>query len=133
MRQKQFKERFAILIVLLVLAFCLWIGSLVNGNKALNVFLTMLPVIAVVIALRITKEQYDKQGYFSKRQAAAFYKACKQAGLEKIETAAAPQWTPLYTASVGAFPSDDPKEMIRQAKRVFACGKEIEERKEKRS
>ena len=120
------------MIVLLVLAFGIWIGSLVNGNKAVNVFLTMLPVIAVVIGLRITKEQYDKKGYFSKRQASAFYKACKQAGLEKIEPAGEQQWAPVYTASVGAFPSVDSKEMIRQARRVFACGKEISEIKEQK-
>ena len=130
MKQTQLKNRFIVLIVLLVLAFCFWIGTLVSGGRALYIFLTMLPVVAVVTGLRITKEQYDKKGYFSRRQAAAFYRACKQAGLSKIEPAEEPQWTPLYTAAVGAFPSGDPKEKCKQAKRVFAIGKEITEKKE---
>ena len=131
MSRKQLKERFVILIVLLILAFGIWIGTLVNGNKAAFVFLSMLPVILVVIALRITKNQYDKQGYFSKRQAAAFYKACRKAGIEKIDAAGQAQWRNLYTAAVGDFPYAGEKENVNQAKRVYALGKETVERKEK--
>ena len=89
----------------------------------------MLPLIAVVIAFRITKEKYDKQGFFSKRQAMSFYKYCKQAGIEKIDAAGELQWRPVYNAAVGSLPFDDVKENTKHAKHVFAIGKENTERK----
>lgn len=131
MKRKQFITRFALLGVLLVLAFCLWIGALVNGNKPVNVFLFMLPLIAVVIALRVTKEKYDKSGFFGNRQAAEFYHACIRAGIQKIDAAGEPQWRSVYTMTVGELPFTDVRENTKQAKRVFACGKEYTERKMK--
>ena len=131
MKRKQFITRFALLGVLLVLAFCLWVGTLVNGNKPVNVFLFMLPLIAIVIALRITKEKYDINGFFSRRQAVEFYKACMRAGIQKIDAAGEPQWRSVYTMTVGALPFADVQENTKQAKRVFACGKEYIERKMK--
>lgn len=58
MSKKQFRSCFILLGILLIAAFCLWISTLVNGNKTLNVFLSMLPLIALVVALRITKENF---------------------------------------------------------------------------
>ena len=131
-KENKFKIRFVVLALLLVLSFGVWISTLVNGNKASIVFLSMLPLIAVAIAFRITKEQYDKQGLYTKRQAMAFYRTCIRNGLETIEKAEEPLWRPLYNETVGALPYENLKDNIKQAKRVFTSGKEYEERKQEK-
>lgn len=131
MEQKKLEKRFIILIILLILSFGLWIATLVSGNKAIYVFLSMAPMIAIVIALRVTKEQYDSCGFFSNRQAAAFYKQCVSAGIAEIEPASRETWTALYTQTVGAFPAGNDRDRMRQAKLVFGKGKEYMEKKGK--
>ena len=129
MKQKQFEQRFIVLIILLVLSFGLWIAALVNGNHPSLVFLAMVPMIVIVIALRVTKEKYDRAGYFSDRQAAAFYKECAAAGVTDVSIANEKEWSPLYTQSVGAFQSQNVRDHVRQARLVYQKGKQLTEKK----
>ncbi len=124
MKQKKYRRIFIVLTVLLILSFGIWIATLVNGNKPGLMFFSMVPMIAVAIALRVVKERYDSCGFFTNRQAAAFYKQCVSAGISEIGAENRDDWCKVYTQSVGAFPEGNDRDRMRQAKIVFNKGKE---------
>ncbi len=130
MSQKQIRFRYIILVVLLILAFALWIYTIVDGNGNLYVLLATLPIIAVAVALRFTKEKADKTGFFTNRQAAAFYTECEKNAIT-VDRKNEPKWRPVYNTTVGILPSDDLAKNTDQAKKVYAAGKSITERKNK--
>ncbi len=114
-------------ICFLVAAAGYWVYCLTQrGGKATLV--ATIPLALAVFLLRFGYDKYYQHGYYTKKQAVAFYLKCKEISPSGIAPSKEKEFTEIYRDIVSEIPLCEDLNTLSHYKAIFKEGQELNRR-----
>lgn len=105
-------------------AVAVWLYAIVAKGPSATLIAT-IPLILVILTIRIVHDRFYLNGYYSKKQAKAFYAACKAAGILGIRISVIADCDRIYREQVADVDLGSERRRLSVYDRIFSEGKNL--------
>ena len=109
-----------------------WLYALVAKGTSATLFATV-PLVAAVLAIRIVHDRFCRNGYYGKKQAIAFYTACKANGISRIRSSPIADCDRIYREQVADVDLGAEKKRLTVYEQIFNEGKNLSKKEKDRN
>ena len=120
--QKQYNLFIAVSVLVIAGCFALFVTSVIRFSSV-KVLLCILLFAAVLTVFRILLDRFYRAGYYTPRQAKAFYLECKQQGIQFVQSSNFESAAEAYRKVVPGTTLDESKAHIKLLNEMFRSGK----------
>lgn len=120
--RKAYVRTIGLLCLLLAGAAACWIYSLVCKGTVAVLWAT-IPLAVIVLAIRIVHDRFYRNGYCDRKQADAFYAACRAEDIRKIQGSSLELLDRIYRETVSDADLGDPGNRLAVYKQIYQKGK----------
>ena len=119
--RKAYVRTIGLLSLLLAGVAAFWIYALVSKGPVV-VLLATIPLAAAVLAIRIVRDRFYRNGYCNRKQANAFYAACRAENIRKIKGSSLESLDRIYRETVSDADLGDPEKRRAIYEQVYNRG-----------
>lgn len=128
---KDHRARFSIFLVVAVCFFvaasCNWIYALTQrGGKA--TLIATIPLALAVFLIRFGHDWFYRRGYYTNKQALAFYLKCREISPSGIASSMEKEYTEIYRDVISDVPLCNELDALSHYRTIYKEGKKINRR-----
>ena len=110
------------LVAVLAGVVAIWLYTIVAKGTSATLIAT-IPLVLAVLAIRIVHDRFYINGYYSDKQAKAFYMACKADGISGIRISVIADCDRIYLEQVSDVDLGSERRRLAVYERIFNEGK----------
>ena len=119
--RKAYVLTIGLLSFLLAGAAAYWIYALIHKGT-LAALWTTIPLAVTVLVIRIVRDRFYRNGYCDRKQANAFYAACRAENIRKIKGSSLESLDRIYRITVSDTDLGDPEKRFAVYEQVYKRG-----------